>query len=266
MKKYFVIILSFSLFYSCITNKNVTFLQTQDELKVDPVKDSVLRQHDLIRTNYHLKVSDIIYIKIKSLTPENYNPFSLGVKNMQGGQINKSVFGYVIDSDGMISIPIIGELKASGKTLEELEQIVEDLTKDYLKEPSVRVSLLSYSCSILSEGELNFIEVSDVNTTIVEVLAKAQVSNEYVDWSKVKIIRQLEDSAEVFYLNLLDENVLASKHYYVLPDDIIVLSPLRKRTFMKYFSRNLGQITAVASSVMSFIALSVTISNMGDRK
>src|SRR4051812_24488569 len=52
---------------------------------------------------------------------------------------------YEIDASGRVSIPLIGDIKASGVTAEDLAKRVEaKLASGYLKEPNVTVEVATY--------------------------------------------------------------------------------------------------------------------------
>lgn len=69
-----------------------------------------------------------------------------------GDRIKVTVYGhedlsgeFEIDSQGIISLPLIQNVRGSGLTVEELERaIAEKLQPDYLKHPRVNVDVLTY--------------------------------------------------------------------------------------------------------------------------
>jgi polysaccharide biosynthesis/export protein len=79
---------------------------------------------------------------------------------------------------------------------------------------------------------------------------------ELADRSHVKVIRQVGNESEVFYVNLLEEKYIESAFYYVQQNDIIIVPPLRQRTFKNYFSSNLGLITSTITAILFLISVS----------
>ena len=69
-----------------------------------------------------------------------------------GDQIKVTVFGqedlsgqFLVDGTGIISLPLIGNVRAGNVTTRELEEaIVDKLKPDYLKNPRVSVEVLNY--------------------------------------------------------------------------------------------------------------------------
>lgn len=69
-----------------------------------------------------------------------------------GDEIRVNVFGhddlsgkFNVGGNGMVSLPLIGNLRAGGRTIRQFEQaIVRKLRPDYLKNPRVSVEVLNY--------------------------------------------------------------------------------------------------------------------------
>ncbi len=69
-----------------------------------------------------------------------------------GDKLKIKVFGepdlsgeFQIDEAGKIAFPLVGEIRASGSTLEEFRlSLVENLTKGYLRQPRVTADILNY--------------------------------------------------------------------------------------------------------------------------
>ncbi|MEN3975901.1 polysaccharide biosynthesis/export family protein [Emcibacter sp. SYSU 3D8] len=79
-----------------------------------------------------------------------------------GDQIRLTVFGesdlsgeFKVGDDGMVSLPLIGQIAAKGLTPAALEQTISDkLTPDYVKNPNVNVEVMSYRPFFII-GEVN---------------------------------------------------------------------------------------------------------------
>lgn len=69
-----------------------------------------------------------------------------------GDNIRVTVFGhddlsgeFLVGANGRVSLPLIGELTASGLTVRQMEkEIIDKLQPDYLKDPRVAVEVLNY--------------------------------------------------------------------------------------------------------------------------
>ena len=69
----------------------------------------------------------------------------------------------------------------------------------------------------------------------------------------IKIIRNNSEGRNVFTFNLSDSKSIISEDYYILPNDVIYVAPLKKRF---YAFNNLPQFISVGiSSITLFLLL-----------
>lgn len=245
------------IFASCVPNRKIVYLQNGDEFDKDVPLDSVLRTYNLANYEYRLQPEDILSIRFQTLTEDEYNIFSSDQSGMQGGNAqNLALGGYLIDRYGFIRFPEIGEVKVVGLTIHELEDKLETLARSYVEQPVVKIFLLNYRITML--GEVNMVgTVSTINNrlTIMEAIASAGGLSELADRSKVKIIRQQDGRTKVFYVNLLQEELMEQSSFFTHQNDIIIVSPLRQRPFRRYFSTNLGLFVSTLSVLLLTINL-----------
>lgn len=248
------------LLSSCVPNRKITYLQYKDELsqvKTVPI-DSVVREYQNVTYEYRLQSDDQVMIMISTSTPEEYNPYSLADQNMAGGgSINmgqSSLMGYRVDPEGYLHLPIIGQLKAKGMTIYELQDTINILASNDLEEPVTKVNLMNFRYTII--GEINGIgtrQMSDYNISLLQALAGGP--QEYGDLSRIKVVRKINDTSYVFYVNLLDENFLTSEFYYVQPNDIILVTPMKRRILMQNVPQTLGFVASTLSLVLTLFTL-----------
>lgn len=89
---------------------------------------------------YLLSPGDILSIYLwayPEITPPNNN---ISISNIETAQSN----GYQIDQTGYINFPIVGRIKVSGKTLNQVNQDLRNKLSQYLKTPDVIVRVMSY--------------------------------------------------------------------------------------------------------------------------
>ena len=121
------------IFSSCITNKELEYFYTKknDELLYT-------RNHD-----YRLQVNDLLSIQISSVTEDKYDFFNKEqTSNSQLMVSNPYLYGYLIEKDSILELPIIGRIYAVGKTLQELESEIQQKAIVYFKDPIVKVNIL----------------------------------------------------------------------------------------------------------------------------
>ncbi|MEQ8476384.1 polysaccharide biosynthesis/export family protein [Fulvivirga sp.] len=246
-------VLAVLFFSSCVPNRKLVYLQSENELNQDFPTDTVLRSYDLVNYEYRIQSEDILSIRIESLTEDEYNIFANLQQGTGGGanQNNLAIGGYLVDRNGEIQFPEVGKVKISGLTLHQTEERITEIATRFLSAPAVKVRLLNYRISVL--GEVNREGVfNSINNrvTIMEVIAGTGGLSEMADRSKVKVIRQKANTSEVFYVNLLEEDYMKHSSFFVHPNDVIIVPPLKQRPFRRYFGQNLSLFVSTVSVIL----------------
>ena len=241
----FLVIVLFTA--ACVPNKKVVLFQKDDLYQEDAPKSTVLRNYDIPAAEYELSEGDIIRIQINSLTDDQFNFFKED-EVRQGGGSNIQLAGQIIDKLGSITYPVIGRIKISGLTLLEAEDYIQEVAAKYVTDPVVKIRLLNYRVTLL--GEINgpgTYNTFNNKMSFPEALGYAGGFTELADINNIKLIRQIEGKQVVVYINPLEEDFLTSEYYYLYPNDLIIVSPLKQRAFRQYFGENLSLLVSSLS-------------------
>jgi len=259
------------LVFSSIPNRKIAYLQYGSELNAPdnlPV-DSVMRSYETGTFQYRLQPDDLLDIKISSTTPEEYNPFSLADRYISlGGSAGAGagqsiVTGYRVDPGGYLNLPVVGRMHAAGLTIFQLQDSINHLVGNELENPVTKVNLVNFRFSVI--GEVNtegMMSTTDQTLTLLQAMAMAGGVSEFGDLSRVKVIRKFNDETLVFYVNLLEESFLASNFYYVQPNDVIVVGPMKNRLLVKNVPQTLGVIATTLSLLLTVLTL-ISVNSAG---
>ena len=133
-----------------------------------------------------------------------------------------------VNSNGQISLPLIGGLQAGGRTIPELENdIGESLAKTYLQNPQVTVFVKEYTSQrITLQGSFAKPGIYSLTgkTSLLQAVAIAGGFSELAEASRVVVFRQVEGKkmAAVFDMAAISQG--AAEDPLVYGDDIIVVS------------------------------------------
>jgi len=205
---------------------------------------------------YRLQPGDILFIQLITPSPEISQAFNnpTGSQYMTRAQDESSLYltGYTIDSEGMISLPFLGEAKLDGLTLNEARNEIKTLTEKLYKDASVIVKLASFKVTVVGEVRRpgNFRNFND-NLNIFEALAQVGDISENGDRRNVLVVRQTGTGSKTFRVNLNDKSVLASEAFYLQPNDVIIVEPIGN----KVFQMNVPYITLTFSTISTLILL-----------
>jgi len=132
----------------------------------------------------------------------------------------------VVRPDGKISVPLIGEMPAQGKTSVELQVEITNKLKQLVSEPVVNVivkEVNSAKVSVLGEVKNPGVYKIKDRATLLDAVALAGGFTEYAKRNKVTVIRSTSDGgSKRFNLNV-DELIKNSNGdlFYILPYDKI---------------------------------------------
>jgi len=258
--------------YACVPNRKIVYLQDRQSDQVGDGTQAV-KSMKLQTYEHKLQPGDIISVNISSLTQDQFNVFNkqapgagngfMMMNNVAG--LPPSFPGYTISPDGSIELTAVGPVKMAGLTISQAQANLRQLMKDYLKDPVVEVKLVNFTYTLLGEvaREGTFI-TGQPQMTIMQAIAAANGLTEIADYSQVKIIRHENGEARVFYVNVLEDNIISSDNYYLHPQDVIVVAPLRARNLKQYFSGTnsfFSIITGAAAVVTTFLLLNQRLRN-----
>lgn len=132
-----------------------------------------------------------------------------------------------VNSNGQISLPLIGGIQAGGRTIPELENdIGETLAKSYLQNPQVTVFVKEYTSQrITLQGSFKKPGIYPLTgkTTLLQAIAIGGGFDEYAESDNVIVFRQVQGKkmAAVFDMRSISRGAAEDPQLY--GDDIVVV-------------------------------------------
>jgi polysaccharide biosynthesis/export protein len=252
--KYLYLLIIPFLMTSCITTKDVRYLQPNESL--------VINEEGLVPYNtptYRITKNDILNLNIVT-TPKgdaaqfysslntsgstvapSTNPTSNGggvVGGNTGGSMGGNAIAYntglKVDSKGDVYVFGIGFIKAEGRTLEEVSDEIQQKVNENFQDgkSEVRLSTNGITFYVLGDIETTGVTGEKVvykNTlTITEALAISGGLNRTVDRKNIVIHRKLPEGIKTARLDLTREDLMNSPFYYIQNGDEIYLNTRAK--------------------------------------
>jgi len=186
--------------------------------------------------DYRLQPGDNLFIQVLGLDAETADLFSIQPGGIYRQYLNNelSVYlsSYTVNQDGFIEFPVIGKVLVKGKTIYETKALVQEAINEYLRDATVIVKFVNFSISVLGEVmRPGRFPVHQTHINIFEALALAGDMTPWGDRDNVQLIRRVNQGSEVQVLDLSSRGILESEHYYLMPDDIIYVPPMKAKTF-----------------------------------
>src|SRR5664279_525737 len=236
-----VVILSLILTASCVPIKQLNYFNDLDEIE-EPLVNT--------RTQKLIMPFDKIYIKVISIDPQTSQIFN-ATEEMRTGSAN-GILGYLIDESGNVNFPFVGNIKVSGLTTAQASEKIQKAMSDYVPNTSITVKYIDNQITIMGEVQRQGIfPFTQDKLNIYEALGLGGGLTQYGDRKKIILIRNEGDKIMHYRLNLSDSKIGNKDYYYILPNDVIIVEPL------KAISSSYSNITftTVLTSITTLIAV-----------
>lgn len=241
------------IFGSCTSQKELMYLSNLDTT-------STQQFFPMVRPEYRIQYQDILYIDIFTINQE-MNELLNPSKRISSSMTYRDessiyIYGYTVNDSGMISIPIIGDVKVYGLTIDEIIKAIQRKADKYLKNPSINVKLLSFKFTVI--GEVNhpgsFLNYNN-QLTVLEAIGMGGDITDYGNRKRVLVVRPTKEGTHTYRINLQDKNLLQSDGYFLLPNDIVIVEPIRSKPFQLNIPTTTLFITTILSTTTTLILL-----------
>jgi polysaccharide biosynthesis/export protein len=237
---------------SCVSHRNLRYFSEKEK------RDEIIKTYKEAEiAEYRLKPNDELDINIKSLDEPSTNVFQqLGNQQSTSSgyttPYSASLSAYMIDKSGFIQLPVLGNIYVENRTIPEVISMLQDSLNNILSSPTVTVKLVNRYVSVLGEvrnpGHFSY---AQEKINIYNALSLAGDVTTYGDRNDVLLVRNENGRNLSIRIDLSSDNILASDYYYLRPNDIIYVKPMRK----KFWGLDTFPWTAVLSTISTAILI-----------
>lgn len=250
------------LLAACQSYKKVPYFQNVE------VVNGVEQQEKLY--DARIVPKDLLTIVVSCTNPELAVPFNLTVPSNAGIAAGTSsnvttqpvLQPYLVDNEGNINFPVLGNLKLGGLTKREAEQLVIDRLKPYMKEtPIVTVRMVNYKISVIGEvARPGTFTISNEKVNLLEALAMAGDMTVYGLRDNVKLIREDANGGQrIVTLDLNNAGTVLSPYYWLQQNDIVYVTPNKAKARNSDVGNSTSLWFSATSILVSIASLLVNI-------
>ncbi|MDO3693616.1 polysaccharide biosynthesis/export family protein [Wenyingzhuangia sp. chi5] len=242
---------------SCASRKDIIYLQDVN----DKTEQSNVLEMDSVHFNpLTIKPDDRLTINISSINPEAARPFNLYLSSFNTGGLTangqQQQQSYLVDKDGCISFPQLGDLKVAGFTRVQLEKHLEKKIKPFLPDVKANVQLVNFRISILGEvarpGEYT------INRDKISVLQAIGLAGDLTIHGKrdnIKIMRDVEGAIKYYHIDLRSKGFMNSPAFYLQQNDVIYIEPNKPRVNAAISSPTNSYIISATGLLITIISI-----------
>lgn len=250
---FFVIICLVVLASSCVTPKEVNYLNDVKpgaNIPLNSKFEAVICPYDQLRIT-------VIGSGSEKELAEPFNPF-LGVQGGQSGNL-----GYLVDVNGDIQFPTLGNLHVKGLTRLQLQDTITQrlVSGGYMNDPMVDVRFSNFRVFVLGTADGGrVLEIENERCTFLEALAMAGGLSQYTKRDRVAVIREVNGEMVTRYLDPRSAEVFNDPFFLLQQNDIIVTQSFKRFYTQDFVNTGLNFVTAVVSLVSSVALVYLMIS------
>lgn len=232
---------------SCTTKKDLLYFQPKNQVQIEDQK--ILDQK--------IEINDILNIKINALDPEAARFYNIELLESGSGVNGLEVIklkSYLVSEDGIINIPVLGNVKVTDKTTSELERFLIEKLRDegHLKEPIVNIRILNSKITVLGEvrspGTFTFTEK---NLTLLQAIGMAGDLTINGERKDVLLLRQENEVKTINHINLTSTDWMSTDLFYIKKNDVIVVNPNNAKIKSAGIIGNTGTLISVVSLLLT---------------
>jgi len=194
---------------------------------------------------------DKLFIRVLSIDPQTSQIFN-SPEEMRLGVGNNGIIGYLVNEAGDINFPFVGPINVVSLTTSQAAEKIQKALNDYVSNTSIIVKYIDNQITVIGEVlQQGVYPFTQDKLTIYDAIGLGGGLTRYGDRKNIILIRNVDNKIMQYRLNLSDSRITGNNFYYILPNDIIVVEPL------KAVSTSYSNITftTVLTSITTLIAV-----------
>lgn len=255
LSQFLLLAVLFASLSSCIATNKIVYVEENHTSSVTQTYTPQNWEHKIEPGDrFFIQITDPLSNVAIGISGEN--PTSAGEQQVNIILQSPTIQDYLVNDSGMIDFPLLGNIEVQGKTISELTKHIRVSCKGFIANPSIKLYMTNYNVTVL--GEVNnpsFLQMITYKPTFFDAIGLANDLTDFAERKRVKIIRKVEDKVEVAYVDITDPSFITSPYYYLHPNDVIHVMPLK----VKKYNRD-NALSLLLSSVTTILTI-ITITN-----
>ena len=239
---------------SCVTAKKVRYLQDMPTagMPLNENLEATIAPYDEMR---------IYVLSNTGKDDELIKPFNALSGNLNQMNGANQGLGYLVDANGNIQFPVLGELHVEGLTRLQLQDTIAARIErnGYLKNPLVVARFMNFKVFFLGTEGGKVLNISNERCTFLEALAMSGGLNYYTRRDRIGVMREVDGKRVIHYMDPRSIDIFDDEFFLLQQNDIIFTEDAAHRYIRESYSNwsiIFTGITTLASLVMLYLTFS----------
>lgn len=193
---------------------------------------------------------DELSIYVSSYEPNLARPFNI-FNNNNNNNNNNNVGGssYLVDKNGDIQFPELGNIHVAGLTRLRLQDTIATLLKqgNYISDPYVMVRFRNFKIFFLGSDGGKVINITNERCTFLEALAMSGDLGLFTRRDRIAVLREVDGKMTMRYLDPRSTDVFNDPYFMLQQNDFIITEKLNGGTIRSETAYWLGWVSTISS-------------------
>jgi polysaccharide biosynthesis/export protein len=205
--------------------------------------------------HFQLKPYDAITLDVFTKDGERLiDPdFELADRSIQNVDALKPKLNFLIQQDGKVRLPMVGEVTLAGYTLREAEIFLQQEYSAYYQDPYVNLDFGNKRVVLLGALGSKVIPLNEEEIRVTEIFGLAEGIDKDAKMGNIRLLR----GNDVYQLDFSTVAGYQKSNLVVQPNDIIYVEPVR-RPFQEAL-RDYGTLFSIVTSLTSLIVVIISL-------
>lgn len=214
-----------------------------------PEGAALQQQAEVVQKNYSVQKNDLLNLSVftnkgELIIDPDFNLLKeVSTQNMQ----SKPELQYLVDINGVVKFPMIGEFQAEGLTLRQIESVLQKEFAKFYTDPFVSVTYANKRIIVLGAPGGKVIPLVNENITLAEVLALASGLNNDSKSNSIRVLR----GNTFFVADLSTIEGYLRTNMVMQPGDIVYVEPIRRP--VSEALRDYGPVVSILTSLTTLV-------------
>jgi len=246
-------VLFFMLFFVACSGKEYKLFSKENSEHIPQFSEESSKD---LNISYQSKVlpNDILKIDIYNMNQKsNIMMTDSKYSNQPSVQEDNS---YIVYADGTIVLPLLNAVMVKGFTIKELNQMLTQKYRAFLKSPYVKASIKNHKVYVLGEvNKKGVVPIEGETISVIEALARSGGLTDYAIRNRVRIITEEGGKYRLKTLNLNKFDTLNRHNLMLKHNSIVYVEPKNTKATKVAINDYLPILQAITSVLGTFLTI-----------
>jgi len=236
----------YMLFFTACSVKEYKLFQDENPEHTYDVED--------LNISYSAKIipDDILSIDIYNMNQKSNLVLSDSAQTLGNQQSSE----YIVSQDGEIYLPLLADVQVAGLTLKEVNTVLVQKYKKYLKQPYVKSKIKNHRVYVLGEvGSQGVIPIEGNSISIIEVISKSGGFSDHAIRNQIRVISENHGKFQMRTLDLTKLATLNTHNLMVNHNSIVYVEPKDTKALIVSLNDYLPFMQAISSVLGTFLTI-----------